>query len=273
MRPLRFLLAALVLCPLLTSCGADKSIPLTTLTGNWFIYNINFPRTAQLIPFDTMGGPITQTGNNLTATFHIQSACFGNGQTPIPLTGSVNPENNHFTLNSTSVNGETIAVQETFSATKDTFLGTSLTLSGSCTGYLVSETGDEKGAILNPHGQKLPSLTGTWAFVQALPGPTLSEQLTQSPTPDVHGDFALSGTVNVNGSPCFTTGVLQSTSFISGSVGQQAILMNDGSVLSATIQFFAEEPPYGNSLNLQPGTITGGNCNGPIDVYLYQLAP
>ena len=134
MRPLRFPLAALILCTLLTSCGADKSIPLTTLTGNWSIYNINFAQTKPPIVFDTMGGPITQTGNNLAATFHIQSSCFGNGRTPIPFTGSVNPYNNHFTLNSTSVNGETIVVQGTFSAAKDSFFGNSLTVSGDCTG-------------------------------------------------------------------------------------------------------------------------------------------
>jgi hypothetical protein len=272
MRPLRFLLAAPVLCTLLISCGADKSIPLTTLTGNWFIYNINinFPKTAQPIPFDTMGGPITQTGNNLVATFHIQSACFGNGQTPIPFTGSVNPYNREFSLNSMPVNGETIVVQGAFSAAKDTFLGTSLTLSGSCTGYLVSETGDDKGAILNPHGQKIPSLTGSWPPNVSLPTSlNLTEHLTQSPFPDSRGDFALTGTLTVTGSPCFTTGTLQPSSFVSGGVGQQVIVLNDGSTLSTSIQ--VGEGSNGTFLSLYPGTITGGNCNQPVDVAL-QLA-
>lgn len=273
MRPLRFPLAALLLCTLLTSCGADSFIPLNTISGNWLIYNFTFAQPAQPVLFDSMGGAITQSGNNLSASLHIQAACFRNGQTTIPFTGSVNPENNHFTLNSTSVNGETIVVQGTFSSAKDTFLGSYLTISGNCTGTLIALTGDDNGSILTPHGQKLPSLTGTWAFVQALPGPTLAEQLTQSLTPDINGDFALSGTVTVSGSPCFTTGALQSTSFISGSVGQQTILMNDGSTLTATMQLSAEGPPNGNSLNLQPGSITGGNCNEPVDIYLHQLAP
>ena len=267
MRPLRFPLAALILCTLLTSCGADKSIPLTTLTGNWSIYNINFAQTKPPIVFDTMGGPITQTGNNLAATFHIQSSCFGNGRTPIPFTGSVNPYNNHFTLNSTSVNGETIVVQGTFSAAKDSFFGNSLTVSGDCTGYLAALTGDDKGAIFNPQGQRLPSLTGTWPpYVNETSSPNMVEQLTQSPTPDTNGDFALAGTVTVTGSPCFTTGTLQSTSFISGTVGQQVILLNDGSTLTATLN-------AGTVLSLYPGAVSGGNCNGPIDVYLQQLAP
>jgi hypothetical protein len=273
MRAFRLTLATLplALCALLTSCGANSSIPLTTISGNWSIYNINVERPAQPVLFSTMNGPITQSGNSLIATFHIQDACFGDGETPIPFTGSVNPENNHFTLNATSVDGETITVQGTFSVAKDTFLSSSLTFSGTCTGSFSALTGDEKGAILNPHGQKLPSLTGTWApYVNELSSLNLVEQLTQTPTSDSYGYFALTGTVTIAGSPCFSTGTLQPASFVSGAVGKQIILLNDGSTLTTSIQVGAAGS-NGTFLNLYPGSITGGNCNGPVDVDL-QLA-
>ena len=274
MRPSYTTYAAIAMCGLLTGCGADRSIPLTTLSGNWFIYNINIAPTAQApSPFSSMGGPITQTGNNLAATFHVQSACFGNGQTPIPFSGSVDPSNREFSLDSSPVNGETILVHGTFSAAHASFFGTSLTISGSCTGTLIAVTGDQNGAIYNPHGQKLPSLTGTWPpNVNESSSLQLVEQLTQSPTADLYGDFALTGTVIITGSPCFSSGTLQPASFVSGSVGQQVILLNDGSTLTTSIQV-AAEASNGTFLDLYPGTIIGGRCNGSVDIHLQQTPP
>jgi len=267
MRPLRFPLAALVLCTVLTSCGKNSAIPLSTLTGNWFIFNVSFEQNPAFIGTGGIGGPITQTGNNLSATLHIDSPCFGNGQTPIQLTGSVNPATNHFTLNSLSANAETLFIEGTFSAARNSFSNGYFSISGSCSGELVSLTGDDKGAIQNPRGVKIPSLSGSWSPVPNEPSTlNLTERLAQSPTPDIDGNFALTGTVTVTGSPCFTTGILQSTSFISGTVGQQVILLNDGSTLTATLN-------AGTVLSLYPGAVSGGNCNGPVDIFLQRLAP
>jgi hypothetical protein len=276
MTPLRATLAALslVVCACLTSCGKNSVIPLGTITGNWFIYNIGFPQGSIPVMGATISGAITQTGNNLGANLHIDTACLGNGQTTVPFTGTFNPETNRFTLNSASVNGETLVLEGTFSAVRESFNNGYFSMNGTCTGNIVSLTGDDKGAIQNPEGLKIPSLTGSWSPIPNQPSTlNLIEQLTQSPTPDIHGDFALTGTVTVTGSPCFTSGILQPSSFITGYLGQQVILMNDGSTLTATLQAGESIIPVTTSLTLYAGSITGGNCNGPIDVYLQQPAP
>jgi hypothetical protein len=277
MTPTRSTLAALplLLCTLLGGCGSDSFIPAGTITGNWVVSNIGFTQNPTALGNGQVGGPITQTGNNLSASFHIDAPCFGNGQTTIPLTGLFNQETDNFTLESPSTDGETVFLQGTFSAARNTFSNGYFSVSGSCTGDLVSQTGDDKGAILNPRGQQIPSLSGNWSpnanDFSSLNTLNMSEQLTQSPTPDIQGDFALTGTITVTGSPCFTTGTLQPTSFISGSAGQQIIVMNDGSTLTATLGASAEGPPNGTRLYLYPGAITGGNCNGPVDINLEYL--
>jgi hypothetical protein len=277
MTPIRSTLVALplVFCTLLAGCGSDSFIPASTITGNWYVYNVAFTQNPAFIGAGGIGGPITQIGNMLSATFHIDNPCFGNGLTTIPLTGSINLQTDNFTLESPSSNGETVFLQGTFSFTRNTFNNGYFSISGSCTGDLVSQTGDDKGAILNPRGQRIPSLSGKWTpnanDFSSLNTLNMVEQLTQSPTPDIHGDFAVTGTVTVTGSPCFTIGTLQPASFVSGSIGQQIIIMNDGSTLTSPMQVSAEAPPNGTYLSLYPGTITGGNCNGPADIDL-QLA-
>jgi hypothetical protein len=267
MRPLVSLLA-LALCGLLSSCGADSFLPLGTVTGNWQIYNVYFAQGGGVVTTPIIGGPITQVGNTLSASLHIDIACFGNGQTAIPLTGSINPDNAQFTLTSPSVGGEIVLLKGTFAPSRNTFDRGYLSINGDCTGYLVSQTGDDGGAITNPRGLQIPSLSGSWAFAESFPGPTLSEQLTQSPTPDSQGRFTLTGTASVSGSPCFTTGTLQPGSYVTGTLGQQIILLNDGSTFSSPIMIYLSGGSPKPTLQLYPGTITGGNCNGPANIDL-----
>ena len=275
MTPSRIPVIAIALVLTLAGCGSNSAIPFITpgtATGNWTIYNVGFNQGSSVNGFTSIGGPFTQTGNALTVSLHITSPCFGNGQTPIPLTGAINQENNQFSLTSASVAGETVVLQGTFSSARDTFNSGYLSLSGACTGYLVSQTGDDDGAILNPRGTKIPSLTGTWAFADAYPGPTLSEQLTQSTTPDSQGRFTLTGTASISGSPCFSTGTLQPGSYLTGSTGQQVILLNDGSTLTSPV-IVSAPVGYLPSLQLYPGTISGGNCNGPANIDLQETSP
>jgi hypothetical protein len=272
---------SLLLCTLLAGCKdiINPNTPIaatlpTSVTGNWLVYNVSFPVGGNLIGIGAIGGPITQSASTLTGTFHIANPCFGNGQTPIPLTGSIT-QGNHFTLTSPSVDGETLILTGTFSATGTTFNQGYLGIAGTCTGDLISQTGDQSGSIVNPVGTQIPNLSRSWAYYPGFSSPNLSEQLTQSPTPDAQGRFALTGTATIVGSPCFTSGVLQPGSYISGSLGQQIILLNDGSTFTSPITAFQygsiqyDSPqPTPVTLQLYPGKITGGNCNGPANVDL-----
>ena len=149
MTPIRSTLAVLplLLCALLAGCGADSFIPAGTITGNWVVSNIGFTQNPTDLGNGQVGGPITQTGNNLSASFHIDAPCFGNGQTTIPLTGLFNQETDNFTLESPSTDGETVFLQGTFSAARNTFSNGYFSVSGSCTGDLVSQTGRSEGVV------------------------------------------------------------------------------------------------------------------------------
>jgi hypothetical protein len=274
MTPIRSTLAALpvVLCTLLTSCSNYAipdvpTIPITS-TGNWFLYGQYTPAPGS--PFKSgeisFGGSLIQTDTEVSGVLHINSPCFGNNTTDIPYTGTL--INNHLSFTSSPVAGQILTLQGTLSQ-NDSVLSTAFfEITGGCTVSLYSpELTFTVNANLNQKGSRIPSLTGSWTTTNDVSGPSLTEQLTQSTTADIHGDFALSGTVMVTGSPCFTTGTLQPTSFISGYLGEQVILMNDGSTLTATL-VANPNANNGKALSLYPGTITGGNCNGPIDIGL-----
>ncbi|HSY37007.1 MAG TPA: hypothetical protein VK814_14720 [Acidobacteriaceae bacterium] len=269
MRPPRFLLAALLLCPLLTSCGKDSAIPNVPLisTGNWYFYGNYTPSPGS--PFNTgtlaFGGSLIQTNTQVAGVLHINHPCFGNNTTDIPYTGTL--INNHLSFTSSQVAGQTLTLDGTLSQ-DDTVLSTAaFQINGGCAVYLYSpELTFTVNSFLNQKGERVPSLTGSWTTYLNTAGPSLTEHLTQSTIADQHGDFTLTGTVTIAGSPCFSTGTLQPTSLISGDLGQQVILLNDGSTLTATLN-------AGTVLSLYPGTVSGGNCNGPVDIYLQRLAP
>ena len=186
------------------------------------------PPGSAITNIGAIGGPITQTDNNLTGTFRIDNPCFGNSQTPIPLTGSIT-SGNKFSLTSPSVNGETLTLTGTFSDSGTSFTQGYLGIAGPCTGNLISQTGDQSGSIVNPVGTQIPNLSGDWNYFPGFRSLNLSEQLNQSSTPDADGRFALSGNATIIGSPCFTSGTLQPGSYISGTQGHEIILLNDGS--------------------------------------------
>jgi hypothetical protein len=274
MTPIRSTLAALpvVLCTLLTSCSnyaiPDDRPAISTASGNWFLYGQYTPTPGS--PFNTgeiwFGGSLIQANTQVSGVLHINTPCFDNNATDVPYTGTL--INNNLTLTSSQVAGQTLTLQGTLSQDDSVLSTAAFEITGGCTGNLYSpELTFTVHAYLNQKGTRIPNLTGSWTTTDDASGPSLTEQLTQSPTADIHGDFALSGTVTVTGSPCFTTGTLQPTSFISGYLGEQVILMNDGSTLTATLGA-NPNANNGTTLSLYPGTITGGNCNGPVDIEL-----
>lgn len=113
--------------------------------------------------------------------------------------------------------------------------------------------------MLQTSAYRLPSLTGSWSM-----GSSLSEQLTQSSTPDADGDYALSGTVVVKGSACFAQGTLQPGSYVSGVSGREIVKMNDGSILQGmlNVSFNGQLSSSILGLSLHPATINGGKCDG-----------
>ena len=270
MTPLRSTFAALslILCTLLAGCGPNSFISLGAISANWFFYGDYTPSPGS--PFTSgqlsFGGSLVRTGNQVSGVLHINHPCFGDNTTDIPFTGTL--MYNHISFTSSSIAGQTLTVQGTLSQNNTVLSTASFQINGGCAVSVYSpELTYTVNSWLNQKGESIPSLTGSWTTYLAAAGPSLTEHLTQSPTADIHGNFALTGTVTVAGSPCFTSGTLQPTSFISGDLGQQVILMNDGSTLTATL---AAGPTtnLGPALSLYPGTITGGNCNGPVDLSL-----
>lgn len=271
MRHLRPALATLtlVLCSLLTSCSslAIPDVPTTIASGNWLFYGVFQGTQTAANTFDSFGGSLLQANTQVSGVLHINNACFGNGTTDIPYTGTL--LNNALSITSSPVNGQTITLQGTLTQ-NDTVLGTAgIEVTGGCSGNLYSPPLTYTvNYYLDKKGERIANLTGSWTTTTNISGPSITEQLTQSPTPDVHGDYALTGTVTVTDSPCFTSGTLQSTSYVSGYLGQQTIQMNDGSTLTATMQVNPQSAPNKTSLNLSASTVSGGKCNGPVDIYL-----
>jgi hypothetical protein len=270
MRPIRSTLAALpvVVCTLLTSCSnyAIPDVPTitTTASGNWVFYgSYQLGSGSGNLSF---GGSLLQANTQVSGVLHINTPCFDNSATDVPYTGTLII--NNLTLTSSTVAGQTLTLQGTLSQDDSVLSTAEFEITGGCTGNLYSPALTYTvNSWLNQKGERIPNLTDSWTTSLEISGPSLTEQLTQSPTPDTHGDFALSGIVTVTGSPCFTTGTLQPTSFVSGDLGQQIILMNDGSTFTATLQL-GPQKTFAKPLLGLSGTVTGGNCNGPVDVDL-----
>lgn len=263
---------SLFLCTLFAGCGKNLSIPnipvspATSGTGNWVFFG-HYAKGQDIFPY-AFGGSLNNSGGQISGVFHIDQPCFDNGAADIPYTGTLD-KNNHLNITSSPVSGQVLTLQGLLSSNDSILTQGYFTIIGGCTGSLVSLTGRyAPGASFDPTGQHVPSLTNIWNPEIFSSNPVLIEQLTQSPTPDAHGDYALTGTVSVQGSACFTHGTLQPNSFVSGILGQQIILMDDGSTLNATLQVAPQSTGPKPVLNLYPGTITGGSCNGPVDISL-----
>jgi hypothetical protein len=261
-------LAAIPLfCALFAGCGgelttsAPPAAEVTTGTGNWLISG--FYQVGQSFAGYSFSGSLVNDSGQLNGVFHIDQPCFGSGATDVPYSGTVDAKNT-VTITSVPVNGQVLTFKGLLAADGSTITQGSFKISGGCTGSIVSGTfpeGPGVPATLETSAYRLPSLTGLWIVPTSL-----SENLTQSSAPDAHGDYALTGTVSVQGSPCFTQGTLQPGSFVSGVSGQQIIKMNDGSVLQATlsVSYNGQLSSSILGLSLHPGSVSGGACDGPI---------
>ena len=233
---------------------------VTTGTGNWLISG--FYQAGDGTAGYSFGGSLANDNGRLNGVFHIDQPCFGSGATDVPYTGIVDAKN-VVNITSAAVNGEVLTFKGLLSSDGSTITEGSFKINGGCTGSIVSGVFDTGPgvAMLQTNAYRLPSLTGTRSI-----STSLSEQLTQSSTPDTDGHYALSGTVTVHGSPCFTQGTLQPGSFVSGVSGEEIIKMNDGSVLQGTlsVSFNGQLSSSILGISLHPGSVTGGSCDGAI---------
>lgn len=251
---------------LLAGCGgvvetaAGPPPDVTIGTGNWLVSGYYQASPNNIDPY-SFGGPLVNNNGQLSGVFHIDQACFGSGATDVPYTGTMDAKN---IVNTTSagVNGQQLTFTGLLSADGSTITQGSFKIVGGCSGTIVSGTFPPDGnGVQETTAYRLPSLTGSWAMNFGL-----AEQLAQSATADANGNYALTGTVMVQGSPCFTQGTLQPGSYVSGVSGQEIIKMNDGSVIQGTlnVSFNGQISSSIFGVDLHPGTVTGGNCNGLI---------
>lgn len=258
----------------IAGCGKDVMIaagppPVSTLgTGNWVITGF-YQSGVQIFQY-SFGGSLINNGGQITGTFHINQSCFGNGATDVPYTGILDSKNT-LSITSSPVDGQILTFLGTLSSDGSSISDGIFKVMGGCTGAIMGGTiPDGPGATFETEAYRVPSLTGSWAPDSNTYLVALSEEVTQASVPDAHGDYALTGTVTVTGSNCFTRGTLQDGSFISGDSGREIIMMNDGSTVEATMSLsYNGQTNARPRLLLDPGSISGGKCNGTIEVGLW----
>jgi hypothetical protein len=262
------------LCALLAGCGKDVFIPYvppgaaTIGTGNWFFSGYYEDRNGAAPYY--FGGSLINNGGQLSGVLHIDQSCFGSYATDVPYTGTLDSKNN-LSITSFPVSGQVLNLQGALSTDASTLIDGTFSVPNSCDGGILSGTFGSGPFAQKTVGFRIPALTGTWTSSSVISNSNLSftEQLTQSLTPDVHGDYALTGTIAVQGSACFTNGTLQTSSFVSGEEGHELFLMDDGSTLDAVLGVsyggFTGPKPI---LALEQGVIAGGKCNGEFDATL-----
>ncbi|HET6935153.1 MAG TPA: hypothetical protein VFI72_09955 [Candidatus Angelobacter sp.] len=256
------LFSCIVLAVLISGCGGGSSgnsaTPLAIQSGNWSISGTSTAGNGSFV----LGGSLSQTGNNISGIMHFFSAnvsCF-NPEDDIPFSGTITGQK--VTLTSPSVAGEMLTVNAT---------GSSMALSGSYS--IIPSPGATTciGAVTDQGmftGTLVPSISGTWhgSLVSILtPGTPIgvTANITQSSTPDAHGFFPVTGTLTFTGSPCFTSGDIQSTVLPSNLAGSQlalTIVTNDTPTAGLTsLSAALDVPSAGNSMT-GSYVVRQGNC-------------
>ena len=262
MLPRTFLpLLCAVLSLSMLACGSGSSTPIsvpappTTLDGNWGLAGTRTPAT-----YPILSTSLHVQGSQLTGRGTMQIQC----SSTAPLSLQVD--------NSFELSGQ-VAADGTFTATSSTprlpALAYTITLSGSSPTAAAPNTWTGTYTVtaslpsVNPPLAVTPcayshtftatpiaALTGTYSgTVTSLlvssgpvlgPNVALSLQVAQQPAAFVnHGalstyELPLTGTLNVTGSTCFSSGSTASAQFpgrITGDIFQLTFLMNDGSQL------------------------------------------
>lgn len=264
----------LLLLVFFTGCGKDITTtitlppPSTSGTGNWFISGYYEKQDGAILPY-TFGGSLLNSGGHISGVFHVNQPCFASGETDVLYTGTLDGKNN-LSITSSPVAGQVLTFHGILSSDGSTVTDGSFTVTGGCTGNIVSGTFNPGPGIQQTTAIRIPALDGSWSTQATVPGLAMTQHLTQSPDPNSHGDYVLTGSVSITGLPCSTHGTLQAGSFISGYFGHESILLSDGSTLDTVLQLnYKSIDQTKPAFILSPAIITGGNCNQSVDLELY----
>jgi hypothetical protein len=192
------------------------------LTGNWDFGP--YYKTGL-----TAGAALSTSGGQITGLLHLlQSQCLpGARRGPLiqyanlAITGTLDTKNN-ISFQASSAAGSTLSANGIVSSDGSSISLGSFSIHEVCADSVVK---DNSGASLN--GSRIPSATGSWSgtvtfdqvigYGTTVPTVTVTEQLTQSDTPDLNGFFPVTGTLTVKGSDCIT--VATGSGFITGGSG------------------------------------------------------
>jgi len=237
-------------------CGCQPSSgPVNpNVSGNW---QISFTPTSGSALFPDASGyikeDITDNGASKFTTAELtetsSAECFVGGNA-IFATGTI--KGTEMTLDSASVNGQSVEIYSTLNASSTQFTGTYQVAGGCANGSAGSVSGTEYAPLTGTYSG---SVTGS------NPAQTIQLQLTQNGEGNGNGDFLVAGTLLATGFSCFNSGTITvPNGFVSGSSAQLDIVTNDASDAQLILKGNLDQAA--GTLTLSTINVTSGACAG-----------
>jgi hypothetical protein len=248
-------IAAVVLT--IAGCGG-KPISVTptnaaypAMSGN---YQLTATSTAKAGVVAQIGGGITQSSGFVSGVVHVLFSDCYNFQDDLAVTGTVKTDGT-LTLTSSGLSGQVLTVKAKVSTDGSSITSGTYSIAGGC-------ADKDTGTIV---GGTFPLINGTYKGIYTTPGKSsvqVTAQLTQSPTPDAHGFFHVSGATTFVGSTCFSTGAIMTPatdSLVAGSFFGAILKTNETS--PSTVTSAGSFDTTGKTLT-GGYTVIGGACAG-----------
>lgn len=238
--------------------GNPASVTYSGLTGNW---EFTTAGTAGTLPFTALRGYLREQAGDAnqshltTAALQAEPAsnCY-DGATLVPLQG--NTQSGKFAVQSFSVNGQYLDLVATEDSTITHLTGTFSVSGGCANGAAGTFTGIRYATIAGVYSGSLTGTGGIQATELAL------QQQVQG-TGD--GLFLVTGSANISGNSCFTSGTLNASGMdgnVSGSHFYLSFSTNDATgakfVMRGTLD------PLAQVLTVTSATVTSGACAGSL---------
>jgi hypothetical protein len=232
-------------------------------SGNWRI-----PLTSSAVPNDpAVGGMLTQNGTSISGVLRVNgSPCFDPIIDQLMVSGSIttDPQNQAgaLSLSTAPIRGQVLTVSAEWDRTNGPTLPP-LTSPPNPVDRLfgdVTLTGGACATSVSLVRIYLANYAGTWSG--RVGGPTWQGNLTATISqsgPDAQGLFHVSGTFAVSGSPCFTSGVIDSNSF-AGDIESMTVTMDSGQLVGTARRIVIIQAAVDN-INLD-FVVHGGSCDG-----------
>ncbi len=226
----------------------------SSITGNW---QGSLVATAGTAPLTAFAGSFSQNGSQssagqyTTAVLHVSGPCFVDSPL-LPLQG--NNSAGTIGLDSYTVNGQSLHLSSTASATGSTMQGT-YTVAGGCA----------NGASGTFTASRVAPLTGTFTGTVAAgssAGPGVSLALSQAADTTGSGTFLLTGSLTLAGTGCSLSAAAPAAeaSYAQGSSLNVQFAATDGSGAAATLVGTADLT--GKHIAPLHLTVQGGTCAG-----------